>query len=139
MNTKSESSQTASEAQICSAGSPRRHGALAGMVVAGVAGLLLASSALAADPVDAAKLWQKSCQSCHGADGKGKTKAGEKSGVKDLTSAEIKSAYNKAKTIAAIKDGVKEKGGDKMAMKGYAEKLSAAEIEALADFTLALK
>ena len=110
-----------------------------GMVVAAAAGLLLAGSALAADQVDVQKAWQKSCQSCHGPDGKGKTKAGEKSGVKDLTSAEVKAAYPRAKMVEAIKDGVKEKDSDKLAMKGYAEKLTPAEIEALADYSMAFK
>lgn len=115
---------------------------MVGMVVAALAGVLLAGSAFAADAanaVDAQKAWQKSCQSCHGPDGKGKTKAGEKSGVKDLTSAEVKAAWPRAKAIEAIRDGVKEKGSDKFAMKGYAEKLTPAEIEALADYSLAFK
>jgi mono/diheme cytochrome c family protein len=116
-----------------------RRGAVAGMVVAAVAGLLLAGSALAGDAVDVQKAWQKHCQSCHGADGKGKTKAGEKSGAKDLASAEVKAAWPRAKMLEAIRDGVKEKDSDKMAMKGYAEKLTPAEIEALTDYSLAFK
>lgn len=104
-----------------------------------LAGVLLAGAAFAADAVDVDKLWTKNCQTCHGPDGKGKTKAGEKAGVKDLTSAEVKGKLDKAKAVAAIKDGVKEKDSDKMAMKAYAEKLSAAEIEALADHSLAFK
>lgn len=102
-------------------------------------GTVAAGSAFAADPVDAAKLWSKNCQTCHGADGKGKTKAGEKAKVKDLTLPEVKSKLTKAKAIASMKDGVKEEGSDKMAMKSFTEKLSAEEIEALADYSLAFK
>lgn len=110
--------------------------ALASLALAGV--VLVAGPARAGD-VDAAKLWKKNCETCHGADGKGKTKAGEKAGVKDLTSAEVKGKINKAKAIEDITKGIKEKDGDKLAMKAYGEKLSKEEIEALADYTLGLK
>src|SRR4051812_18476455 len=51
-----------------------RHAAAASAFLAVVG---LAGSAMAADAPDAAKLWSKDCQTCHGPDGKGKTKAGE--------------------------------------------------------------
>ena len=44
-----------------------------------------------------------------------------------------------AKAVASMKDGIKEKDSDKMAMKSYADKLSAEEIDALATYTLGLK
>ena len=108
------------------------------LVAAALATVFLAGSAAAAD-VDAAKLWTKNCQTCHGADGKGKTKSGEKAGVKDLTSAEVKGKLDKAKALASMKDGVKEKDSDKMAMKSYADKLSAEEMDALATYALSFK
>lgn len=108
-----------------------------------LAGVLLAGSASAADPAadapDAAKLWKKHCQSCHGEDGKGETKAGQKAKVRDLSAADLKAKLTRDKAVAAIRDGVKEEGSDKMAMKGYSEKLSAAEIEVLADHSMAFK
>ena len=112
----------------------------AGMFVAALAGVALAAGvASAADPVDAAALWAKNCQSCHGADGKGKTKIGEKMKVRDLSSPEVKAKLTKAKALDSMKIGVKEVGTDKVVMKPYADKLSAAEIEALADYSLAFK
>ena len=119
--------------------SPRPVSKMTALLGLAVAGVLVAGPALAADAIDASKLWTKNCQTCHGADGKGKTKAGEKAGVKDLTSAEVKGKLTKAKAVEDITKGIKEKDSDKMAMKAYAEKLSAAEIEALADYTLTLK
>ena len=104
--------------------------------------MLTAGSARAADEAagtDAGKLWTKHCQSCHGPDGKGKTKAGEKANVKDLTAADVKSGLTREKAIDAIKNGVKAKDSDKMVMKSYSDKLSQAEIEALADHSLAFK
>jgi cytochrome c553 len=38
---------------------------------------------------DAKAVWDKDCAKCHGADGKGKTKMGEKVGVKDYTDAKV--------------------------------------------------
>lgn len=111
------------------------------LVVAGlVVGMLTAAPAMAEDAPDVAKLWSKNCQSCHGPDGKGKTKMGEKAGVKDLTSAEVKGSLTEAKAAEAIKAGVKEKDDpSKFAMKAYADKLSAAEIDALAKHSLSFK
>ncbi len=105
-----------------------------------VAGALSATPAMAEDAPDAGKLWSKHCQSCHGPDGKGKTKMGEKSGVKDLTSAEVKGSLTEAKAADAIKSGVKEKDDpSKFAMKAYSDKLSAAEIDVLAKHSLSFK
>jgi cytochrome c553 len=105
--------------------------------------MLLAGPASAADPaagaVDAGKLWAKNCQTCHGPDGKGKTKAGEKAKVKDLTAADVKAKLTKAKALEAMKNGIKEEGSDKLAMKSYVEKLSAPEMDALADHALSFK
>lgn len=104
-----------------------------------LAGTAFAEDAAAGGAIDAKKLWTKNCQSCHGPDGKGKTKAGEKAKVKDLTSAEVKAKLDKAKALASMKDGIKEEGSDKLAMKSYSDKLSDAEMDALADYSLAFK
>lgn len=111
----------------------------AGLAAVALAAVCLARPAMAADAPDAAKLWTKNCQTCHGPDGKGKTKAGEKAKVKDLTAADVKSGLTKAKAADTIKNGVKEKDSDKMAMKAYSDKLSDAEVQALADYVMALK
>jgi mono/diheme cytochrome c family protein len=116
---------------------------LAALAAGSIASFLVAGAASAADApagtIDAGKLWTKNCQSCHGPDGKGKTKAGAKAKVKDLTSAEVKGKLDRAKAIEAITKGVKEEGSDKLAMKSYSEKLSKEEIEALADHSLSFK
>lgn len=115
-----------------------KSGSSSAVIAAALVTVFFAGHAVAAD-ADVAKLWSKNCQTCHGADGKGKTKSGEKSGVKDLSLAEVKGKLDKAKAVAAIKDGVKEKDSDKMAMKAYADKLSAAEIDLLAEYSLSFK
>src|SRR6185436_576071 len=46
---------------------------------------------------DAKELWEKNCASCHGKDGKGDTKMGQKAGVKDYTDAKFQAEYNEEK------------------------------------------
>lgn len=109
-------------------------------VVAGAAALLMMSGAVAmAADADAAGLWDKNCASCHGKDGKGKTKTGEKLKVQDLTDAAVKAKLDKTKVADSMKKGVKADDSDKLVMKSYSEKLSEAEIQALTDYTLSLK
>lgn len=117
-----------------------------GLAIAAVAALavLAAAPAWAEDAPakaapDAAKLWKKNCQSCHGPDGKGDTKAGKKAKVEDLTSAEVKAKLERPKVIESIRDGIKAKDSDKMAMKAYSKKLSEEEIAVLADYAMAFK
>jgi cytochrome c553 len=93
-------------------------------IVAGITVLLGAAGARAQD---ANELWSKHCASCHGPDMKGETKAGKALKVKDLTTQKLE----KGAVVTAIKDGVKR--DDKQVMKPYADKLSEAEINALAD------
>lgn len=115
---------------------------LGGLLAVGMVAALLtaAAPASAEDAPDAAKLWTKNCQSCHGPDGKGKTKMGEKAHVEDLTAADVKAKLTEAKAAEAIKNGIKEKDDpSKFAMKAYGDKLSAAEIEALAKHSLTFK
>lgn len=107
-------------------------GALAALAV-----VLVAGTSHAED--DVAKLWSKHCQTCHGADGKGKTKAGEKAGVKDLTDPAVKAELTKQKALDSMKNGVKAKDSDKLVMKSFSEKLSAEEMEKLAEHSLSFK
>ena len=72
---------------------------------------------------DGAALYKGKCAACHGADGAGKTKMGEKLALKDLASAEVQKISD-ADMSKLITDG-KEK------MPGFGKKLSAEEITAL--------
>lgn len=107
------------------------------VVAAAVAFLMLSGTAAVA--ADAAALWEKNCASCHGKDGKAKTKMGEKLKVRDLTDPKVMATLNKTNVTESMTKGVKEEGGEKLVMKSYAEKLSAEEIQALTDYTLAIK
>src|SRR5204863_9455219 len=87
------------------------------------------AAALAAVAGDAKETWEKSCTKCHGADGKGQTKMGQKLGVKDYTDAKVQAELKDDVAFKAIKEGLKDKEG-KQLMKP-ADGLSDADIKAL--------
>lgn len=65
---------------------------------------------------DAKAIYEKDCAKCHGADGKGQTKMGQKLGVKDYTDAKVQADLKDEAMAKAIKEGVKDKE-DKQVMK----------------------
>jgi mono/diheme cytochrome c family protein len=90
---------------------------------------LLVVGAVSVRAADAKENWEKNCAKCHGPDGKGKTKMGEKLAVKDYTDAKVQEGMKDDEMSKAIKDGVKE--GEKTKMKAFGEVLSDDEIKAL--------
>lgn len=90
--------------------------------------LALATTTLAVSAADIAGIWEKSCQKCHGPDGKGNTKMGQKMGVKDLTDAKTQASFKDEDAFKAIKEGIKD--GDKTKMRP-AEGVSDDDIKAL--------
>ncbi|HEY5910369.1 MAG TPA: cytochrome c [Verrucomicrobiae bacterium] len=106
------------------------------LIVLGVA--LLMAGAVSVRAADAKETYDKDCAKCHGADGKGKTKMGEKLGVKDYTDAKVQAEMKDEEMVKAIKEGVKEKGGDKSKMKAFAD-LSDEEVKALVAYVRAFK
>ena len=98
---------------------------------------LLVLTAVCATAEDAKALYEKSCQKCHGEDGKGQTKMGQKLGAKDYTDAKVQEAMKDEDAIKAIKEGLKDKEG-KTLMKP-AEDLSDADIKGLVAYMRAFK
>ena len=82
--------------------------------------------------------WEKNCLKCHGADGKGQTKMGQKSGVKDYTDPKVQAELKDENATKAIKEGVKEKDTDKTRMKAFPD-LSEDEIKSLVAYVRSLK
>jgi len=72
-----------------------------------VSALALAS----AQAEDVKVIYEKSCAKCHGPDGKGQTKMGQKLGIKDYTDAKVQADLKDADGIKAIKEGLKDKEG----------------------------
>jgi cytochrome c553 len=100
------------------------------LIVFGMA--LLIAGAVSLRAADAKENWDKNCKKCHGEDGKGKTKMGEKAGVKDYTDAKVQDSMKDDAMAKAIKEGVKE--GDNVKMKGFGDVLSDDEIKALVKY-----
>ena len=106
------------------------------LIVLGAA--LLIAGAVSARAADAKEIYEKDCAKCHGVDGKGKTKMGEKVGVKDYTDAKVQSEMKDEEMAKAIKEGVKEKGTDKIRMKAFSD-LSDADVKALVAYVRSFK
>jgi mono/diheme cytochrome c family protein len=99
--------------------------------------LAIALSGSAAFAADAAQSFEKNCVKCHGKDGKGNTKMGRQSGVKDYTDPKIQEEMKDDKALKTIKEGITEKGKEKM--KAYGGELNDEEIKALIALMRAFK
>ena len=97
------------------------------------AALLTAAIAQAGDPKEN---WEKQCSKCHGKEGKGDTKMGQKLGIRDLTDAKVQAELKDEAAFKAIKDGIKK--DDKTLMKA-AEGLSDDDIKALVKMVRSFK
>ena len=85
---------------------------------------------------DGKALFDTNCAKCHGVDGKGATKMGQKAGAPDFTDAKIQAALTDAKISSTLKEGIVV--GDKTKMKAFPE-LSADDIKALAGYIKTFK
>lgn len=97
--------------------------------------LLLVTSVTVRAAEDVEALWKKNCTSCHGADGKGKTKAGRQAKVKDFTDAEYQKTFTDEFATKRLKEGIIEDGKERM--KPFGDKLTDAEIKELLAFVRA--
>jgi cytochrome c553 len=97
------------------------------IILGAIIGLAATVSVKAADGKEN---WDKLCAKCHGADGKGQTKMGQKLGVKDFTDAKVQDDLKDDAAFKAIKEGIKDKDG-KNVMKAFAGDLSDDDIKAL--------
>ncbi len=95
---------------------------------------LVAGSAKGAE---AKALYEKHCAKCHGMDGKGKTKMGRQSGVKDYTDSKVQAEMKDDAALKTIKEGITEKGKERM--KPYGNELSEADMKALIAYMRAFK
>jgi cytochrome c553 len=87
--------------------------------------LTLSGAAFAEDSV--ADIWKAKCKSCHGEDGKAKTKMGEKEKIPDLSNA----AWQKRHTDDQLKDAITNGSKENAKMKAFKDKLTPEQIDAL--------
>jgi cytochrome c553 len=104
------------------------------LIVLGLAICLV--PALAAQAADGKENYEKSCAKCHGADGKGQTKMGQKVGCKDYTDPKVQGEMKDEAAFKAIKEGFSK--DDKQVMKP-AEGLSDDDIKALVAYMRTFK
>jgi mono/diheme cytochrome c family protein len=103
-----------------------------------IAVLALAGFATNSFAAPVAENWENHCAKCHGADGKGQTKAGRKLKVNDYTDPAIQAKMTDEEIIKATSDGVvDDKGKEKM--KAYKDELSAEEIKDFISYIRAFK
>lgn len=95
------------------------------------------AAGLSAKAADAKENWDNLCAKCHGAEGKGDTKMGEKLGAKDFTDAKVQADLKDGNMTKAIKEGLKS-SEDKTLMKPF-DTLSDDEVKALVAYVRGLK
>ena len=93
--------------------------------------------ALSARAEDAKALYENDCAKCHGADGKGQTKMGQKLGANDYTDAKVQTALTDDAAAKAIKEGLKDADG-KTLMKPT-EGVSDSDVKGLVAYMRAFK
>jgi cytochrome c553 len=109
------------------------------LIVAALAMFGFAGRGLA-DEAATARSFKAKCGACHGPDGKGKTKQGEKMKIADMTSAAFKKEMTAEKMKAAILDGfTRDKDGVKQEMKGLRGKLPDDQIDELVAYVRGMK
>ena len=94
------------------------------------------ATALSAKAADAKENWESLCAKCHGVEGKGDTKMGQKLGCKDLSDAKVQADLKDDAAAKAIKEGLKK--DEKTLMKPF-DTLSDADIKALVAYVRGLK
>lgn len=104
---------------------------LACVTAAGLA-VAVARAEEAAPAANAEADYVAKCAMCHGKDGKGESKLGQKVGVKDLTDAQYQASFTDEKAFKDIKEGLKD--GEKILMTAFGGKLSDAQIKALVTY-----
>lgn len=92
---------------------------------------MLFAAAAWADPTET---WSSKCKSCHGEDGKGETKMGQKSKVKDLSASQWQSKHSDKQIRESIADGIPD-----TKMKGFKDKLEPEQIDSLVKYVRSLK
>ena len=97
-----------------------------------VPAIALAAGAASAEDAKVARMWKNKCGSCHGVDGKGATKQGDKMGIADITTAAWQKEFTDDKIKDVINKGIsREKNGKQQDMDPLGKELDAEQIDQL--------
>jgi mono/diheme cytochrome c family protein len=102
-----------------------------------IAAMFGLAATLSLKAADAKENWDTQCAKCHGAEGKGDTKMGQKLGCKDLSTAKVQADLKDEVATKSIKEGLKSADG-KTLMKAF-DTLTDDEIKALVAYVRGLK
>ena len=70
-----------------------------------------------ANAADAAANYRQHCAKCHGEDGKGQTRAGQRLGARDYTDPKVQASVKQEDFVKAIKNGFKDRKTGRQLMK----------------------
>lgn len=98
-------------------------------ILCSAVGALVPAKLIAAS---ASENWGAQCAKCHGDDGAGNTKMGQKLKIRDLTSPDAQKKFTDEQAFEAIKNGLKKDG--KTVMNPMSGKLSDEEITEMVSF-----
>jgi len=101
--------------------------------------VLLASATASTAWGDAGADYTKMCANCHGKDGKGQTKMGEKFKVKDLSDPKVQAEFTDEQAMKDISDGLKDEKTGKVTMPARKDKLSPDQIKDLVKYVRGFK
>ncbi len=94
-----------------------------------------AAAPVVADAADGKALYTDSCTKCHGDDGRGQTRMGDKFRADGKKMPDLAASTSDRATVAKIiAEGVAE-----TPMKGYAKKMTPEELEAVVAYTMGLR
>jgi len=102
-----------------------------------LAAILGFTAALAASAADGKANWDNLCAKCHGKDGKGQTRIGQKLGARDYSDPKVQDSLTDDAAFKATKEGLKSKDGV-ILMKAYSD-LSDDDIKALVAYLRTFK
>mgnify|MGYP001565710326 CR=1 FL=1 len=99
-----------------------------------------AASSAFGDDAATERTWRAKCASCHGKDGKGQTKQGEKMGIRSMADPAWQKEFTDAKIRETILKGItRTKDGKKQEMKPFEGKLKPADVDGLIKYVRAFK
>ena len=97
---------------------------------------LLCLTAVIVHATTPALIWAEDCSRCHGPNGKGQTKMGQKLKIRDLTDSKILSTKTDEQIAAVIANGLKDSEGKEL-MRPRSEDIPAADRPALVKYVRA--